>query len=345
MIFFILLSLKAALLHLGSKSGSDCFHVQSSLGREVQALQALREILEDNRKVCVILSGKFLIDKPLRVAPENSGSKLMAVAERPAEMVGIGGVSRGIEVLGASNVTIDSIKFSSFASDGVYAKDSTHLTVKNVIVSDTKSKTWSQGAIHLTGNSYGARLENNTIQGADYAGLIIDTYPSSDISESRIIGNSVADSCRQVKDCGAIYVNDRGRRSRNIVISNNNVVNFGPANVEGRGIYVDDWASHVTVRNNRIAGPGQFAFQIHGGHDNLIIGNTVDMTGIASPLLYQAAATGVRAMMTGNVVADNVFAISSGASITFPVADRTAAGAVRLRGNRQCVAKRCSPIP
>lgn len=260
-------------------------------------------------------------------------------------LIAIRDASRGIEIISTSNVTIEGVRLTGFARDGIFASNSRNLTIRSVTVKETRATNWSQGGIHLTGTSTGALLEANTVEGSDYAGIIFDTDVTSDVSDVIIRSNRVTSSCRRVHDCGAIYVNDRGRRSRNIIIANNVITDFGPISVEGRGIYLDDWASHVTVRGNRIAGPGRFAFQIHGGHDNHITGNHINMNGITSPLLYQAALDGTRAVMTGNVVTDNVFYQRTGMRTVFASGERAGAGALRFHLNRQCIVKQCILIP
>lgn len=138
--------------------------------------------------------------------------------------------------------------------------------------------------MQLIGSVAGSIVRDNVIDGADYAGILFGTNKNSDVSGARITGNQVRDTCGRVRDCGAIYINDRGRRSSNILIADNQVSGFGPLAARGRAIYIDDWASHVTVRRNKIAGPGFNAFQIHGGHDNIIEQNSVDMQGIGALL-------------------------------------------------------------
>lgn len=324
-----------------------CTEVRSVPGQEAQALSILRSMLSAAKEKCVILSGRFALAKPLRVTAAGSGLQLRSLPARPAMLVATHGAARGIEVIGASNVLIEGIGLSGFAHDGIFASNSRNLTIRSVMVEETGSNAWSQGGIHLTGTSTGALVEGNTVEGADYAGIIVDTNAASDVSDIKIWNNRVMRSCRRVHDCGAIYVNDWGRRSRNILIADNIVTNFGAVAVAvaGRAIYIDDWASHVTVRGNRIAGPGRFAFQIHGRHDNLITGNSIHMAGIASPLLYQAAMDGTRTVMTRNGVADNVFTHRAGGRTAFTPGEHAGAGAVRLRRNRQCIARSCTTIP
>ncbi|MCD2317283.1 right-handed parallel beta-helix repeat-containing protein [Sphingomonas sp. IC-11] len=324
-------------------TGSACFKVYAHPQRAEQALAELRSILAAGGRLCILVSGTFFLDHPLRLTSGNAGSKIVSAPGNMATFIGRSGASRGLEIIGADDVVVQSIKFSSFQREGVYAQNARRVTIRSVAVEDIRSNAWSQGAVHLTGVSTDALIENSTIDGADYAGIIIDTDATSDISGTRILNNRVQHSCRRIHDCGAIYVNDRGRVSRNIVIAGNVVTDFGPLSSGGRGIYLDDWASHVAVRNNYISGPGHFAFQIHGGRDNRITHNIVDMAHIYTALLYQAAAGSTRAAMMGNVVADNIFTRHAAPGPVFKVTDYTGAGGVSLRRNRQCIVKQCIP--
>lgn len=323
---------------------SPCMGVSAEPGREQRAVTELRALLQEGGETCINLSGRFPLAAPLVITAAASGLKIRSPQAAPATLVAVDGGARGIEVIAASNVTIEGLELIGFAHDGIFASNSRNLTIRSVTVNETKSTAWSQGSIHLTGTSTGALIEANTVDGADYAGIIIDTEAGSDVSNTLIRNNRVTRSCRRVHDCGAIYVNDRGRRSGNILISDNVVTDFGPFAVGGRGIYLDDWASHVTVRRNRIIGPGRFAFQIHGGHHNRIAGNHIDMAAIETPLLYQAAVDGSREVMPGNVLEGNVFHVGAGGRVALSPVTRTGAGAIRLRRNRQCIAGRCKIV-
>lgn len=157
-------------------------------------------------------------------------------------------------------------------------------------------------------------ITNNTVQNAGigfYAksavfvgdngtvsGNFIHTSSMIGIHGSRantISSNVVTDSCRQFDDCGAIYVNGihfAGKDNGGVLstsIQNNVVVGTTFANArdrrdgvgEGdpnssstRGIYLDDFASSVTVSGNYSA-YHDYGVLLHYGRDNTISGNTV----------------------------------------------------------------------
>jgi hypothetical protein len=316
--------------------------IASTSENDVSSVKLLRIALSQ-AKPCIVVSGDFPLSEPLKIGPANAGLQLVASAARPARFVALGKVLRGIEVSRVPGVRLEGLRLSGFAMDGVFAFDTPRLLIRSLVVQNTLSSAWSEGAIHLTGRVVDSLIDQSTIDGADYAGIIVDTNSQSDVSGLRITRNTVRHSCRKVADCGAIYVSDRGRRSQRIVIAQNRIADFGPSVLGGRGIYLDDWASNATVSENRIAGPGRYAFQIHGGHHNLIERNRVDLSLIETTILNQPMDGEPREIMMGNVFSQNVFSYGSKDSI---YDDRhVGLGAVTYRSNRLCTNSGCEVVP
>jgi parallel beta-helix repeat protein len=293
--------------------------------------------------VTIYIIGILPRSSPLRLDARDKGDVITAAPGNRAEMRAIGNADIGILLTNVKNVTVSNVTISGFKSDGIRVSNSSNVTILNNTIKNTLSTAWSQGAIHLTGSVPGALIKGNTIKGADYAGIIVDTTFTSDISNIVIAKNIVTDTCRKIVDCGAIYVNDRSRKSSNILIEHNIVTGFGPDNVLGRGIYLDDWASHTMVHNNRISGPGTYAFMIHGGNHNTISGNLVDMKDIGRVLLYQPAANQPWFTMVNNVIRDNTFLNYPLASIDLQLNRRSLDKAALpiLRNNRFCITGLC----
>ena len=255
----------------------------------------------------ILFSGQFTLTKPLVL---DRTSKQMILASAPggqAAFKASPGTKFGIIAQGADGVRITDLAFSGFSEDAISIRNSRRVVVMRNEIRETLSHAWSQGAIHFTGNVAGARIQSNVVSGADYAGIIVDTDTRSDVSDVRISGNRVTATCRRVSDCGAIYINDRSRRSRRIFIERNVVSGFSGEKVSGRGIYLDDWASHVTVTNNSVAGPGTYAFQIHGGHDVILSDNEVDLRQIRQFVLYQKVRQTNWSTMRRNRIVRNCF--------------------------------------
>lgn len=315
--------------------GKSIDHAFRSLAFARQASRA------DPARKTIFLSGGFMLEEPFDLGPADAGSAWRATPGGTASVRAGPGVDFGFRLRRADGVTIAGLEFIGFRNSAIFGAESARLRVAGNVVRETASTGWSQAAIHLTGSVADAVITGNLIEGADYAGILVDTNATSDVSRLTIADNVVRRSCRKVHDCGAIYVNDRGRRSRGTVITGNTIADFGPPSVGGRGVYLDDWASGVTVEGNRISGPGRYAFQIHGGGDNLIRGNQVDMGDIDDAIFYQRLGDDPKSM-AGNRIELNVFRFAYRGIrplIEFAAgADRTHGPA--LIGNRTCVAKK-----
>jgi len=270
---------------------------------------ALKQSGDEGRPARIYVSGIFVLDAPIDFSSENSGSLLSARANSKAVFLSHGATPGTIVVHGGRDFRVNGIIIRNSTRNGIYVEGATDVSITNITVEDTVSTEWSQGAIHLTGTVRGALVKNNRIINSDYAGIIFDTTEQSDVSNVRILSNFLKDTCRVVKDCGSIYVNDRGRRSKGIIISGNTIEGFGTKISDGSGIYLDDWTSNAVVKGNSITGPGQYAFHIHGGRDNVIRENTIFLADIFAAVHYIRATDGSRADMTGNVMAQNIFRI------------------------------------
>lgn len=317
----------------------------AALEGTVQLRAAIARARTSGRPVTIAVSGRFLLSTPIAISQVTDltlttgrGTATFTPASKD--------VTDGLRARQSDGLHIVGLIFAGFRENGIFVEQSQNVIIDRVIVRDTRSTGWSQGAIHLTGNVSNASIRNSQVQGADFAGVVADTTNSSNISGLRIIGNIVTNTCRVVRDCGAIYVNDRSRRSQNLVISGNKISGFGDNNVYGRGIYIDDWASHVIASGNHIAGPGRFALQIHGGHDNTIMRNTIDITRISKLIVYEPATDGSRQVMTNNTLSSNKFVgLVKGLVPTIDEVDRRGVGALKLRNNLQCNAIRCMTFP
>lgn len=301
---------------------------------------ALSRISTTKQNVTLRIEGYFVLERPIEICGRTRFS-LISPRRTAVLAAASANVSRGVSACGTDQLLLSGFQLEGFNTDGIFAKDTKATEVRGITVLNTRSTGWSQAAIHLTGNSTGAYIHHNSVRYADYAGILIDTTSVSDVSNVRITYNRVLDTCRLIDDCGAIYINDRARRSSDITIRANHVENFGPVNAGGRGIYLDDWASHVVVLANSISGTGRYAVQIHGGHDNAIESNVVDARSIATVMLYQAGLNDTFSNMTNNVFSGNTIHVSKRNSVIIPIINRTGNGALSVFSNIVCVSSTC----
>ncbi len=303
-------------------------------------VRTLEEIPPNKVDVIVQLEGYFVLEVPLKICGRKN-FKVTSPRRTAVLTADSSKVQRGIVACMNEGLLIDGLQFDGFGTDGIFIENSKNTELRKLTVLNTRSYKWSQAAIHLTGNVAGAYVHHNYVRFADYAGILIDTTGDSDVSGVRIGYNDVRDSCRIVDDCGAIYINDRARQSRNIVIEENRVVNFGQSSGGGRGIYLDDWASHALVRSNTIRGSGRFAFQIHGGHDNVIQNNWIDSRQIMTIMLYQPANSSNRSKMVNNTFSDNTILVEKWKRDIVRRIDRSEPGGLSVTGNKICQASAC----
>lgn len=267
-------------------AGNDSNDGQSPASAIRSLAHARNSMRGRDRPKIALLSGRFTLTEPFNLGAEDEGTEWRSAPGSQAILVSLN-ADVGIQVTGGDHVTLSGLRLENFRTDAIRVYDASFVSIIGNSVSETHSTSWSQGAIHLQGKVPDAKIANNHITGADYAGIIVDTKYDSRVDRIKIWHNIVHDSCRRVADCGAIYINDRGRKSRDITILDNRVEAFGSVNTHSRGIYLDDWVSHVTVSGNFVAGPGEYAFQIHGGSNNIIRENRIDLNLVNYALLYQ----------------------------------------------------------
>lgn len=196
---------------------------------------------------------------------------------------------------GASDnaITDNLIKRSSLA--GIEIKDgSDRETVdSNLIqgVSGAAHDIYSVG-IYLHGSS-GDRITHNQVQ--DTAGIAINL---SDFSTSGTLTQNLNDSIEFIKvlnadltstDSGAVYILGRSNAATGTLVRMNFIDGTRPANQHSVGVYLDDNTNDVSVEANIARGVGSDAVQIHGGSNDHVTGNVLDLgTGHASVVLFQA---------------------------------------------------------
>jgi len=248
----------------------------------------------------LMMPGRYDLTGPLILKSRNRPLVLSAYRRATVVIDGGGKVGTAISVNG-DRLTVRGLTIQNFAQNGIVMNGS-DITIADNIITDIGSSGWSQAAIHGVHFIRGARVINNQVLRTDYAGILFESSKDGELSDIRIESNRVADVCRKVDDCGAIYGMGRSARSSGFVVTGNTIRDYGPKAAMPRAIYLDDFLSDAVVSRNRISGSGGYAVQIHGGSRNRITGNSFDIRGASGLLFYQDK--GGRPM-TGNVVEDN----------------------------------------
>ena len=233
-----------------------------------------------------------------------------------------------IAIDGASHVTINGLQLQHFRWAGIGLHGGGHFyelfpassamadsnTVTNNMIHDGSYDTspifgYGGGAFYSEGNIPNTTVTNNVVYNISAFGIQVAAGiagSGGNLSSLRIANNVVLSTCLLVTDCGSIYVQDTNTTSTNIRITNNFVRDSGTPTSKARSIYLDDGVSGAVVSNNISAGVFNFAFTIHGGSNNTISSNIVDLGPHNNQkiLLYQGdGLTG----MTSNTVQNNLF--------------------------------------
>ncbi len=175
--------------------------------------------------------------------------------------------------------TVRSSMFSNNWVLGIDALYSAGAQIANNTVSATgtaSSSGWSQAAI---GAGPGASVQDNTVDGSAYHGIRF-----SGSNGSMVSGNTLTNYCLRLADCGGIYTWNGAKTviNQTSTVESNQVL-AAKANADGAtgfgievavGIFLDDFASGVTVRNNLVYG-APYGIEVHNGWSNTIEYNRV----------------------------------------------------------------------
>jgi hypothetical protein len=150
----------------------------------------------------------------------------------------------------------------------------------------------TKGAItfthNLVGNSQGSGMRLVTTDGG--------------ISNS-LIGSNLFENIDTVRqDTGAIYLRDTTASATGIQITGNAIIGDGPTANKTKCIYLDDGTSNVSVTQNMCAASadasgGTFNVFIHGGMNNVVAGNTFQVSPGGYAVGYQTR-TGTNTRLT-----------------------------------------------
>jgi len=137
-----------------------------------------------------------------------------------------------------------------------------------------------------------------------------------------IEANKVLNADLTSTDSGAIYILGRSDAATGTLVRMNFIDGTGPASQHSVGIYLDDNTNDVSVEANIVRNVGSDAVQIHGGSNDHVTGNVLDLgTGHPSAVLFQAppADQPNPSPLQGNSVTGNIILTESAAPGNFYV--------------------------
>ena len=153
----------------------------------------------------------------------------------------------------------------------------TNNTIKNIGIVKGLSKSipgiWSP-TCGIADEYNNCLIQYNTIENVGYTGIQIAGNADIAVVNNNFINNT----CLVLDDGGGIYT---GGSHTSIIIDGNIILN-SVGNTDGaadrnqlaEGIYLDEKASNVTVRNNTVANCSNSGIKLHKSHDNTIENNT-----------------------------------------------------------------------
>lgn len=225
--------------------------------------------------------------------------------------------SAGILLARSNNAVIQSSKISNSGREGIVLRQSANSTIAGNFVNESGTPGFYLGAPDTsfgaiaTDSSSVANITKNTITNAGYIGIRLQ-------SGSSVSNNTINNSCLVLTDCGAIYVNGTGisTSSPPSMISENTINTTGTPLLNGlaAGIYLDDFANHVTVFNNKISNSERGIF-LHLAHDNSIIENIVTGSRNYSLSISENISSSYAGITRNNNIIRNSFSQANGKEI------------------------------
>lgn len=225
-----------------------------------------------------------------------------------------------VQDVGKSGPIVRNSTFSNNWMLGIDAQfaGNAQLTANTVTATGTVAANgWSQAAIAV---GPGASVIDNTIDGSAYHGIRF-----SGSNGSIVRGNTITNYCKRLSDCGGIYTwnGTKTTASQTSTVESNQVL-AAKANTDGAagfgievvvGVFLDDFASGVTVRNNLIYGV-PLGIEVHNGWSNTIEYNRIWLP--AKAALVAAMDQNDKDWMVGNIFRGNQTVPIKTGSAVFP---------------------------
>lgn len=310
-----------------SPTGNDGF--EGSVKKPFRTLERARTaIRQSSTKKVYIRTGVYTRTATFILTNEDSGSSWCGYpGDAPNSAVIDGtGMKDVWLIMGGSNIVIAGLTIRNYSSRGIGVHGgkgwknaapnfnetvgvATSNTIRDNIVEDGKiaAPGWDRAGINTQGATPNTHILHNVVRNTTGYGIgVWALQETDDISGALVRGNVVLNSCMEAKDGAAIYICDRTAASKDILVEENFIRDYGAYENELRGIYLDDWASNITIRANIITGKGTQPLLIHGGSNNIVTGNIIDIGNSGKPCVLNYAAHKNKPMLqnrfTGNVI-------------------------------------------
>lgn len=252
-----------------------------------QTLEKAQAAMEGSTiKTTYLMAGTYKLTKVLNLVPADNGETWEAYPGQTPVLDG-GTVTKGAFRIHADNISIKWLTIQNFFATGIKILSVSNLTISNNTIKNINCDGWNEGAIVSIGMLSTGVISHNLIINSQYAGISYINNVGERVNNLLIDSNAVFNTCLTIKDCGAIYADDRDHSTSGITIANNIIGNYGGNANWNKAIYLDDQLSHTIVKNNIVYGSGEEAIQIHGGDHNVIQNNIFDISAAAFLGFYQ----------------------------------------------------------
>lgn len=247
-------------------------------------------------------------------APGGTAILLAGSTETTLTRLSIGHVGYGIVLSGASRNTLSRNRIVHVAHSGIEAKDASDANrIEDNTIIDVRAHDTAGGGIFLHGTT-GTLIARNLVQDTRGMGIGVSNWDAGTINtDTRVERNILRNVDQHATDSGAIYVLGRSQVDTRMVIADNLVEAGGPRRMHSVGIYLDDSTSGVAVHGNTLHQAGTIGVQIHGGRNNVVERNIVDVGNTAqAAMLFQSAPadTHPSGRMDGNIVRANLILLA-----------------------------------
>ncbi|TPG38253.1 right-handed parallel beta-helix repeat-containing protein [Sphingomonas koreensis] len=254
--------------------------------------------------VIYLLGGVFSRATPISIKATSSLREWRAFPGEKPVLEGNGKVSAAFTVQG-TDVVIEGLQIQNFRDNGIVIKGASGVVISNNEITDIASSRWNEAGILGMQAASNVVISRNSIRRTGYSGVQFAASVDGDISNPKIINNSIEKTCQVVPDCGAIYVTGRPSKPVRAVISGNEIADYGPPTQQTKAVYLDDNASGAVVERNRISGRGSYPIAIHGGSNNQIRKNVITTLRQQKVIFSQSRGNTPSTSMTGNRIEEN----------------------------------------
>ncbi len=279
-------------------------------------------------KTVYFRDGVYPLTATLQISESDSGTNWLGFpGEKPIFDGGgttVGGFLLQYYTTGAK---VDHLTFRNFSTNGIWIHGGngagavgntiSNNEVYNISIPNIAGGAGNSGGILLTYNTQGNVVTHNFVHDTQTAGISMAAGSTGEsIKGNAITFNKVwrTNSSGQL-DSGGVYALDRTAAQSGCIIAYNDVRDTsknasggGPGNGcdNTKGIYADDMASGFTIAYNIISGNEAMAIQYHGGTNNKVYGNILDVSQTMLGILYQDDTEFGGTTMSGNTFTGNI---------------------------------------